>query len=62
MIAAGNVTVGKWPYESLRKASPEVQNKMLQFFFRLAAERLRQADEQYLLLYRQYMKAKQDGE
>ncbi|HZX32120.1 MAG TPA: serine/threonine-protein kinase [Rhodocyclaceae bacterium] len=62
VVAAGNVTVGKWPYDSLRKASPEVQNKMLQIFFRLAAERLRQADEQYLLLYRQYMKAKQGGE
>jgi hypothetical protein len=29
---------------------------MLQIFFRLAAERLKKVDEQYLLLYRQHLK------
>ena len=29
---------------------------MLQIFFRLAAERLKKADEQYLLLYQKHLK------
>lgn len=56
VTAVGKVTLAKWPYAQLRTASPELQNKMLQVFFRLAAERLRKADEQYLSLYRQHMK------
>lgn len=55
VVADGEVTVGKWPYAALRGASPELQTKMLQLFFRLAAERLKRADDQYLQLYRQYL-------
>lgn len=54
--AVDKVTVGKWPYSHLHKASPGLQSKMLQIFFRLAAERLKKVDEQYLLLYRQHLK------
>ncbi len=56
VTAATNVTIGKWPYSHLHKASPGLQSKMLQIFFRLAAERLRKADEQYLLLYQKHLK------
>jgi len=56
VVAVDTVTVGKWPYSHLLKASPALQSKMLQIFFRLAAERLKKADEQYLLLYRQHLK------
>lgn len=45
--------IGKWPYARLGTASPGLQSRMLQIFFRLAAERLRQSDERYLRLYRQ---------
>lgn len=54
--AVDTVTVGKWPYSHLHKASPGLQSKMLQIFFRLAAERLKKADEQYLLLYQKHLK------
>jgi len=54
--AATDVTIGKWPYEGLRNASPEVQTKMLQIFFRIAAERLRQSDQRYHLLYQKHVK------
>lgn len=57
VTAAAEVVVGKWPYASLRQASPELQSRMLQIFFRLAAERLKKADEQYLLIYHQHLKA-----
>ena len=50
------VTIGKWPYESLRAASQELQNKMLQIFFRIAAERLKQADQLYHALYDKHTK------
>ncbi|MFA7292096.1 MAG: protein kinase [Rhodocyclaceae bacterium] len=56
VTAADTVTIGKWPYSHLHKASPALQSKMLQIFFRLAAERLKKADEQYLLLYQQHLK------
>ena len=56
VTAADTVTVGKWPYSHLLKASPALQSKMLQIFFRLAAERLKKADEQYLLLYQKHLK------
>ncbi len=59
VIAEDHVTVGKWPYASLRNASPELQTKMLQLFFRLAADRLKRADEQYLQLYRQFLEIAQ---
>lgn len=55
VIADSEVTVGKWAYAAQRNASPELQSRMLQLFFRLAAERLKRADEQYLQLYRQYL-------
>lgn len=57
VVAETPVTVGKWAYESLHRASPELQTSMLKIFFRLAAERLRHADEQYLSLYRQVHQA-----
>ncbi len=59
VVADGEVTVGKWPYSALRAASPELQSKMLQIFFRLAADRLKRADEQYLHLYRQHLQVTQ---
>jgi hypothetical protein len=34
---------------------------MLQIFFRLAAERLKQSDERYLRLYRQYAQTEDAG-
>jgi serine/threonine protein kinase len=55
--AASPVTIGKWPFESLRAASSDLQRKMLQIFFRLAAERLRQADQLYHALYQKHVKA-----
>ena len=56
VVANTDVVVGKWPYESLHHASPELQSELLKIFFRLAAERLKQVDEQYLLLYQQRLK------
>lgn len=56
VIAEGNVLIGKWPFSALNQASADLQSKMLRIFFRLAADRLRKADEQYLLLYRQHLK------
>ena len=50
--ADSEVTYGKWPYARLANASPGLQSKMLQIFFRLTAERLKQADERCLQLYR----------
>lgn len=58
VIAETPATIGKWPYAALERLSPELQTKMLRIFFRLAAERLKRTDEQYLLLYRQHMSAK----
>ncbi|MGE5386300.1 MAG: protein kinase domain-containing protein [Betaproteobacteria bacterium] len=57
VIADSEVTVGKWPYTALHNASPELQSKMLQIFFRLATDRLKKADEQYLLLHKQHFQA-----
>jgi serine/threonine protein kinase len=54
VVAETEATVGKWPYARLHDASPGLQSKMLKIFFRLAAERLKQSDERYLRLYRQY--------
>lgn len=46
--ADGPVTIGRWPFSALRAASSELQMKMLQIFFRLAAERLKQANQQLI--------------
>ncbi len=54
VLTASAATIGKWPYAQLHSASPGLQSKMLQIFFRLAAERLKQSDERYLRLYRQH--------
>jgi CRP-like cAMP-binding protein len=54
VVATTDGTIGKWPYSKLRSASPGLQSKMLQIFFRLAAERLKQSDERYLRLYKQF--------
>lgn len=54
--AAIEVTIGRWPYEGLRNASPELQTKMLQVFFRIAAERLRESDQRYHQLYQLHAK------
>ncbi|MCX8144796.1 MAG: serine/threonine-protein kinase [Azovibrio sp.] len=51
------VLYGKWAYSRLNRASPELRSGMLKIFFRLAAERLKQADEQYQLLYRRLQAA-----
>jgi len=61
VIAESTATVGKWPYEALRSASPELQSRMLQVFFRLAADRLKKADERYLQLYHQHLQLTQDS-
>ena len=53
--AVTEVTIGKWPYDALRNASPELQNKMLQIFFRIAAERLRQANSLYHQFYQKHV-------
>ena len=54
MITSAPSTIGKWPYSRMRTASPGLQSKLLQIFFRLAAERLKLSDERYLRLYRQF--------
>ena len=59
VITATDATIGKWPYAKLHSASPGLQSKMLQIFFRLAAERLKQSDERYLRLYRQYTQSEE---
>jgi len=59
VTAESEATVGKWPYDALRNASPELQSKMLQVFFRLATERLKKADERYLQLYHQHLQLTQ---
>ena len=61
IVAATDSTIGKWPYAKLHSASPGLQSKMLQIFFRLAAERLKQSDERYLRLYRQYTQTDNSG-
>ncbi len=61
IVAASDGTIGKWPYAKLHSASPGLQSKMLQIFFRLAAERLKQSDENYLRLYRQYAQTEDAG-
>ena len=58
-MADSEVLIGKWPYVSLNAASPELQSRLLKVFFRLAAERLRKSDEQYVLLYRQHLQLTQ---
>lgn len=62
VVAETAATIGKWPYAALSRLSPELQTKMLRIFFRLAADRLKKTDEQYLLLYRQHMAAKSAAE
>ena len=37
VATASTGTIGKWPYSKLHSASPGLQSKMLQIFFRLAA-------------------------
>ena len=54
VITSAPSTIGKWPYSRMRTASPGLQSKLLQIFFRLAAERLKLSDERYLRLYRQF--------
>lgn len=54
VVASKTAIIGKWSYQYLRSASPGLQSKMLEIFFRLAAERLKQSDERYLRLYKQY--------
>ena len=61
IVTATDSTIGKWPYAKLHSASPGLQSKMLQIFFRLAAERLKQSDERYLRLYRQYNQTEDSG-
>lgn len=61
VATASNGTIGKWPYSKLHSASPGLQSKMLQIFFRLATERLKQSDERYLRLYRQYAQTEDAG-
>jgi CRP-like cAMP-binding protein len=61
VVAASAGTIGKWPYSKLHSASPGLQSKMLQIFFRLAAERLKQSDERYLRLYRQHAQSEDAG-
>lgn len=56
VTAGTEVTIGKWPYAGLRNASQELQTKMLQVFFRVAAERLRQSDQRYHQLYQRHAK------
>ena len=55
VTAATDVTIGKWPYESLRKAPQSLQAKMLQVFFRIAAERIKQIDQLYHALYQKHV-------
>lgn len=55
VTADSEVVFGKWPYHRLRNASPELQSRMLQVFFRLAAERLKKSDERYLSLYKDFI-------
>ena len=61
VITTNETTIGKWPYARLHTASPGLQSKMLQIFFRLATERLKQSDERYLRLYRQYVQSEDIG-
>ena len=61
VVAATDGTIGKWAYSKLHSASPGLQSKMLQIFFRLAAERLKQSDERYLRLYRQFTQSEESG-
>ena len=61
VVAATDGTIGKWPYSKLHSASQGLQSKMLQIFFRLASERLKQADERYLRLYRQHTQSEESG-
>ena len=57
VTASTDVTIGKWPYEGLRNSSQELQTKMLQVFFRIAAERLRDVDQRYHNLYQLHAKS-----
>jgi len=61
VVATTDGTIGKWPYSKLRSASPGLQSRMLQIFFRLAAERLKQSDERYLRLYKQFTQNEDTG-
>jgi len=51
ITAMTTVVYGKWSYSRLNRASPELRSGMMKIFFRLAAERLRQAGQQYQQLY-----------
>lgn len=53
VVAGTTATVGKWSYNHLLRASPGLQSRLLEVYFRLAAQRLKQSDERYLRLYRQ---------
>ncbi|MCE1181456.1 MAG: serine/threonine-protein kinase [Rhodocyclales bacterium] len=53
VVAGTSVTIGKWSYASLLRASAGLQSRMLEVYFRLAAQRLKQSDERYLRLVRQ---------
>lgn len=53
VVAGTAATVGKWSYAHLLRASHGLQSRLLEIYFRLAAQRLRQSDERYLRLYRQ---------
>ncbi len=53
VLTTSDAIVGKWAFNRLQAASAALQSKMLQVFFRLAAERLKQSDDRYLRLYRQ---------
>jgi hypothetical protein len=62
VVAETPVTIGKWSYAAMELLTAELQTKMLRLFFRLAAERLKKIDEQYLLLYRQHRAAVQGSQ
>lgn len=53
VVAGTAVTIGKWSYKRLLQASPGLQSRLLEIYFRLAAQRLKQADDRYLRLVRQ---------
>lgn len=59
VTSTSDVTIGRFSYERLHHASTALQSKMLQIFFRLAAERLKKVDEQYLTLYHQHMQMRE---
>ena len=52
VVTASPAAIGKWSYSNLLKATPGLQSRMMEIFFRLAVARLKQSDERYLRLYR----------